>query len=178
MRRSFDGAWAVLAVLLAGCASSPPQPSREQMLAMTTHSYPGKTPGAILDAARRVFELSDGDDYTFVYPTVDSMVATRSWTIYGLITYMHRQDRWTVTAGPGGEVRAGLELGNTQSIVGSYDMAPVYEILWGRLAYELGESDRWPTCAEYGWDGGNILTAGAGGAMEAWCGVTVADAAP
>lgn len=139
----------VTALLLAGCVSLPPQPTRGEWLALKTRTYAGVTPGQALDAAERLFTLADGSDSSFVYaPTGDRLTAVRRWMIVGIIPVWGR-DTWMVTATPqDGQVRATVEALRNEGAT----TPQVYRLFWTRMDYLLGRSQTWITCDE-AWEG-------------------------
>jgi hypothetical protein len=147
---------------LAACAT-PPQLTREQWLTETTRVYPDHTPAEILDAAREVFVLADGEDFGFAYPDDRSMIATRPWSIFVLLSATTGSDVWRFWVSDHGIARVNVQSQCTSiNQCGPVTTPEVYELFWGRMDYLLGKSEIWETCAGHGgttWEYANGIEA-------------------
>jgi hypothetical protein len=161
--------WIILTALagLAACAS-PPQLTREQWLAETTRTYPNHTPAQVLDAAREVFVLADGDDFVFGYPDALTMTASRFWMVYAVLSGVSGTDMWRVTVDASGQAHVSVE--RQWPVTNPH----LYRLFWDRLEYALGERDVWASCEDY-----RYSSTLAPGGLDALCsGVTLADNQP
>jgi hypothetical protein len=139
----------ILAILvvatLSGCAA-PKQYTQEEWGKYSTRFYKDKTPDQIIDAATKLFTLSDPDDYGF-NRFENSLEATRKQ--YNLLSVSH--DKWTLKTYP--------KDNGTKAIIGFIWMAGTYpsgtqdegtyQLFWARMDYLLGLSQDWITCDEY-----------------------------
>lgn len=153
--------------MMFGCATRKTM-TREEYLSTTQRTYANKTQTDVLNAAERVFILSDGDDYQF-HHTDNTLSASRRWLVYLVFGAAMGTDYWTVqsTDVKGGtkasvllSTSAGSVLGtafnNTPGVVtspamGDFATGPaVYDLFWNRMDFILGKSDKWMTCEDLG----------------------------
>lgn len=153
--------------VIAGCATQHPPMTREEWLNTTTRYYEGKTKDEVLNAAEKLFTLSDGDDYKFQH-TDDALYASRQWTVYLVLAAASGTDNWVVTAKETDKgVKTTVRVATQESAfapmpttggdasVGTIPVAgtPVqgttlYELFWARMDYLLGLRPDWMTCEE------------------------------
>lgn len=153
--------------VIAGCATQHPPMTREEWLNTTTRYYEGKTKDEVLNAAEKLFTLSDGDDYTFQH-TDDALYASRQWTMYFVIGFAQGNDNWVVSAketdkGVKATVRAAIQSSSVAPMAttgGDFSAATIplsgtpvtgnslYELFWARMDYLLGKRSDWMTCEE------------------------------
>lgn len=151
------------ALIITGCATQHPPMTREEWLNTTTRHYENKTKDEVLSAAKKLFILSDGDDYQFTN-TEESLSAVRDWSFFASAS---GQDYWIVkaedtekgvkaTVGASWTVRGGSPLprtGNDPSDDIPLFGNPIkgnslYELFWARMDYLLGKRSDWMTCEE------------------------------
>jgi hypothetical protein len=139
----------ILAVLfvttLSSCAT-PKQYTQAEWDKYSTRIYKDKTSEQIIDAATKLFTLSDPDDYGF-NRFENSLEAIRKQ--YNLLRVSH--DKWTL--------RTYQKEDGTKAIIGFIWMAGTnpslqkdegtYQLFWARMDYLLGLSRDWVTCDEY-----------------------------
>jgi hypothetical protein len=83
----------------------------------------------VLDAARQVFVLADGDDFAFGYPDSHTMTA-RPWIVYAVLSGLSGTDIWRVSVTGDGQARVGLE-----TTPWPVKTPEVYELFWDRMDY-------------------------------------------
>ncbi len=183
------------AALLAGCAAKQPQLTREEYLKVTQRTYAGKSADDVFIAAEKLLRLADGDDFRFFHDD-NSMIATRSWSIYLVLAATMGTDAWTIRAkDQEGSVRVSAALntssgsvlpmpttgsdmsaGTTPGMGGNVPGTAIYDVFWARMDYLLGLSDKWMTCEE---SNRRISVGAVWGSNEALCnGFNVKDDLP
>lgn len=152
-----------LMTLLVGCVTRPTM-SREEYLSTTQRTYENKSQNDVLNAAEKLFILSDADDYKF-HHTDNSLNASRHWLVYLVIAASMGTDNWIIQTN---EVKGGTKasamvstsagaigatyINNNPGTIttpstGTLATGPaVYELFWARMDYLLGKSDKWMTC--------------------------------
>lgn len=153
------------AMALVGCATERSMTQTEWDTSLT-RNFSGVTSEQVIDAARRVLQSADPDDFRFS-PTEDGLRATREWSWFLLIAGTRGWDTWTVTAkDTQSGVRArvhlsvvtsdvnGAYMGGTPVPIASMSQTPtvdgtaIYDLFWSRLEYVLGQRDDWMSCAQ------------------------------
>jgi hypothetical protein len=89
----------LVALFAMGCATTRPQLSREEWLAVTSRTYDGVTKEQVLEAAERLFRLADGDDFVISH-TEEGLYATRNWLVYLILAGAMGTDYWQLKAVP------------------------------------------------------------------------------
>ncbi len=170
MKKAAKVGGAVIVSILSGCAIQPPnQLSRSEWVAESQRTYK-VTPDEVIEAAERVFKLSDGNDYRF-QPHDNGIVATRGWSYYLVFAAGFGSTKWkidTIEKEPGNTL-AKADTSVQHSMVfgpsSGYDPIPgnaIYRIFWSRMDWMLGLRKDWPTCEqserrlESGQDWGNL----------------------
>lgn len=154
-----------LLAMIAGCATTRPQLSREEWLAVSSRNYEGVTKDQVISAAERLFRLADGDDFRIVH-TEDGIYSTRNWLVYLVIAAATGIDYWQVKVTPAANsVKAVVQV-NTQSqaiapmattsgawTATTMPMAgtpvngtAIYDVFWSRMDYLLGKRPDWLNC--------------------------------
>lgn len=170
MKRTFAVAAATLGAVLAMGCSLPvrKEMSRDEWLTVTRHTFPGVTKDQAIAAAERVLKLADGDDVRVVHHE-DGFVASRSWSMYLVLGVQFGVDTWDVRVsqeGADSKVRLGVasqgqmlapmptakgdaSVGTMPGMGGAaVEGTAIYDLFWSRMAYLLGQRDRWMSCAE------------------------------
>ena len=80
--------------MMFGCATRKTM-TREEYLSTTQRTYANKTQTDVLNAAERVFILSDGEDYQF-HHTDNTLSASRRWLVYLVFGAAMGTVYWTV----------------------------------------------------------------------------------
>lgn len=154
-----------VALLITGCATAPPQLTRDEWLTMTSRNYEGVTKEQVIGAAERLFRLADGDDFSIVH-TEEGIYASRNWLAYMVIAAATGTDYWQLKVIPAGAgVKATVQV-NTQAqgispmattsgawtatttpMAGSPVMGTaIYDLFWSRMDYLLGKRPDWMRC--------------------------------
>ena len=156
---------ALVAAVLAGCATTRPQLTRDEWLATTSRTYEGVSKEQVIGAAERLFRLADGDDFNIAHND-DGIYASRNWTAYVVIAAAMGIDYWQLSvtpAGAGVKVRVqvntqaqgvtpmattnGAWTATTTAMAGSPVMGTaIYDAFWSRMDYLLGKRPDWMTC--------------------------------
>lgn len=176
---------AVVTVATVGCASVPPQMTRDQYLATTTRIY--KAPkDDVIAAAEKVLRLADGNDFKLAH-NADGFTASRAWSIYMVLAATFGNDYWSVKV----TERDGASMIETQVASSSQALAPMattspgtwttstlpggsspvdgpalYELFFARMDYMLGLRPDWPTCK---WSDQRVRSKATWGVNEALC---------
>ena len=174
----------------AGCATKPTM-TREAFLDATTRTY-AKSPDEILNAAQKVLQLADGDDFNFSH-SEDGMAASRNWMIYLVFSAAFGNDVWQVktTKQPDGKtkvfVSASTNPGGTVAPLGNgvatlpgtagnaVQGTALYDLFYSRLEYLMGLNKEWITCRD---SDQRIKAKKVWGLNEALCSVTTKDIDP
>lgn len=152
--------------VMTGCATPRAPLSAAELERLITREYPGKTAQQVLDAAVRLWRLSDGDDYR-ITTTAAGLTAERSWTTHSQMIRFAGTDTWTFDATESsGTTTARMTitsfkrgttvtmLGSTPSIQtgplvgGTVKGTALHDIFWARMDFLLGTRPDWMTCAE------------------------------
>lgn len=161
-----SAALALIASVLAGCATQPRLLTANEMSTVTHRTFPGVTTEQALSAAERVLRLADGDDFA-IDRDPDGLMATRNWTVYFVLGFVTGTDNWIFKARPvEGGTDVTFAVGSVaqpsparQTSRRSDDPRPrvmgtthegtaIYDLVWARMAYLLGQRDSWMSCAE------------------------------
>lgn len=155
----------LLGILLAGCATTQPQLSREEWISVTSRTYDGVTKEQVIGAAEHLFNLADGDDFQIVH-TEDGLYASRGWMVYMVFAAAIGTDYWQLkVVDTGSRLKASVQV-NTQGqgvspvattngawtatttpMAGTPIMGTaIYDIFWSRMDYLLGKRPDWMTC--------------------------------
>lgn len=131
---------------MGGCALPDKKPTHEEMEQAQLRYYPGRTPGQIYDATKKVFELADGDDVAFSKNPQSLKAKRTSFMLFSVII-----EDWEIQAI---EENGGTKVHTTAQLnVDGFTMYPRdtggYALFYRRLDYLLGLSDQWMTCEEY-----------------------------
>lgn len=163
MRSPALGLTIAVLLLVGACASGkrpPPLPEEEWDAAHNRH-YEDLTQAEFYAAAEEIFQLADGDDFTFANDVTEKnqLVATRSYHIFAVFVAVDGEDAWYLRAVPrdggiDGNVRIfrrskttdGKWFSNQDR--DSLRSIAALEMFWARMDYVLGRSDQWPTCDE------------------------------
>lgn len=167
--------WLVCLILLAGCASQPRQSvssiqatlQNRQVVAET--SFDGVTEQQIFDAAIKVFDHLDGED--FEYDIRDNqLLAARQWSQYIVVGATWAKDFWELkTRTEGGRVYltvAAITVSKTDVLAtpisekfrsdiqlsGRHDIGLTvadYRLFYDRINYFLRIKQDWPECKRY-----------------------------
>jgi len=136
----------VAAALLSGCVGITPKYTIEEMDAITTREYDGKTKAEVFAAAAKVFDASD--DGNFKIQRFGGELKATSWhaMIFNALIF-----EWRVL--PEDSANGVVVSVNSSSKIDTLEMPNVtgkgiYELFFGRLDYMLRLSNSWPTCAE------------------------------
>ncbi len=134
------------AALVSGCVGITPKYTIEEMDAITTREYAGKTKDEVFAAATRVFNASD--DGNFKIQRFGGELKATSWhaMIFNALIF-----EWRVL--PEDSANGVVVRVNSASKIDALEMPNltgkgVYELFFGRLDYMLRLSNSWPTCAE------------------------------
>lgn len=157
-----------VALLLVGCATTQPQLTRDEWKKITTREYASVTADEVLNAAEKVFRLADGDDFVVAHQD-RSMVASRRWTVYLVLSAAMGTDYWRVdTVDADGKMRASAFVSTDMGLIapmpttqagtysaGSTPMAgspvqgtAIYDVFWSRMDWMLGKRKDWMSCKE------------------------------
>ena len=156
------------AFIFVGCVTLKPM-TREEYLDVTQRVYTDTNQNNVLAAAEKLFNLADKSDFVLQH-TENSIIGTRQWSMYLILTAVFGSDHWKVRAiDVGGVTKVSVMVTSTYSqslgIVdadsGSVDtiMTPglngtppvgpaVYKLFWARMDYLLGQSNEWMTCKD------------------------------
>lgn len=138
-------------ITLCGCAAQRTQMTRAEYLQATQRAYKNISADKVLDAAKELFDLADGDDFKYQYTNV-SLTAKRSWLVYLVLGASSGVDVWNVNVqeqGPNSVVSVsattmiGGLAGFTEVISNG---TALYDLFWTRLEYLLGLRKEWMTC--------------------------------
>lgn len=150
---------------------------RERQIQMMSRVYEGMSPNEILMAADRVFRLADSD-YTISHAET-SLVATRNWVLYLVLTAAFGTDTWVVETFPaenatrvvtrhsgqaqslaptptvGFNGQLGMTASTGPSIQGASTWSGPYRLFYERVDYLLGQRGDWVKCrdAKEGYEG-------------------------
>lgn len=156
------GLKAVIAVcaigLVAGCAKLA-DISESEWESARTHTFKDIDRKRVFAAAEKVFRLSDGNDFTFAYNgDGDALVATQRYVFTIVISTIVGRNTWIVKLKQvGNDVHGWVNMAHYDKTLGPNPIerteaqaggAATYRILWQRMEYVLGRSDKWPTCSE------------------------------
>lgn len=177
-----------LPLLLAGCAVSRPDVSREDW---KIRSYEGIDRQEILQAAREVIRLADPDDTIFETKPDGFRAARRQLSYYVVESGLDIFAFDFVVRATGGRLETRLDieerieranfvtLGLPVAEVGKPQSEYIYKLFYSRMDYLLGLNDRWLTCKE---SSGQEAGAAYGKAEElglaAFCGRFASDLSP
>lgn len=140
---------AILAILviatLSSCAT-PKQYTQEEWEKYSTRFYKDKTSDQVINAATKLFLLSDPDDYGFNRFENSLEAVRKQFNIMSV-----SQDRWTLKTYPKKDGTKAM-IGYIWS-AGTYPSftqdAGTYQLFWVRMDYLLGLSKDWITCDKY-----------------------------
>lgn len=155
----------LLFIMLAGCATTRPQLSREEWLAMSSRHYDGITKDQVICAAEKLFRLADGDDFSIVH-TEDGIYAVRNWIVYLVFAAGMGTDYWqlkvtTTDNGAKATVQvntqaqsitpmattSGAWTATTMPMAGTpVGGTAIYDVFWSRMDYLLGKRPDWMNC--------------------------------
>ena len=152
--------------VLVGCAAPQRLLTADEMATVTHRTFPGVTTEQALAAAERVLRLADGDDFA-IDSDQDGLMATRNWTVYFVLGFVTGTDNWIFKAWPvegGTSVTFGVgsvaqpaparqtprrSNDSRPKVMGTtHEGTAIYDLVWARMAYLLGQRDNWMTCAE------------------------------
>jgi len=156
------------AFIFVGCTALKPM-TREEYLDVTQRVYTDTNQNNVFAAAEKLFNLADKSDFVLQH-TENSIIGTRQWSMYLILTAVFGSDHWKVSAiDVGGVTKVSVmvttassqSLGIFDAESGTVDtfMTPglngkppvgpaVYELFWARMDYLLGKSDKWMTCED------------------------------
>jgi hypothetical protein len=117
-----------LVVLLAGCATAPPQLSQQEWLRL---------------------RLADGNDFSLTYPADGSgLKASRRWSIYMVIAAVFGAEEWTLKTAPRSDgFWVGVDvMGAIGGMVRTWstpvDSQALYDLFWSRMGLFTRAVDR------------------------------------
>lgn len=168
-RHAFRSVTAVLLVsasVLAGCAAPQRLLAPDELATVTHRTFPGVTTNQALAAAERVLRLADGDDFA-IDSDRDGLMATRNWTVYFVLGFATGTDNWIFKVRPvEGGTAVTFAVGSVAQpaparqtprraddprpkVMGTtHEGTAIYDLVWARMAYLLGQRDTWMSCAE------------------------------
>lgn len=154
------------ATVLAGCAAPQRLMTADEAAAATHRTFKGVSTEQAVSAAERVLWLADGDDFA-IDRERDGLMATRNWTVYFLLGFVTGTDQWIVKARPveggtdvtfavgsvaqpaGARITPRRDGDPRPRVMGSmHEGTAIYDLVWARMAYLLGQRDTWMSCAE------------------------------
>lgn len=154
------------AAVLTGCAAPQRLMTIDEAAVATHRVFKGVTTEQALAAAERVLWLADGDDFA-IDRERDELMATRNWTIYLVLGFVTGTDQWIVKARPvdggtdvtfavgsvaqpaGARITPRRDGDPRPRVMGSmHEGTAIYDLVWSRMAYLLGQRDSWMTCAD------------------------------
>lgn len=168
--------------------------SAEEREAVQTRHYPGRSRQQVLDAAVRLWRLSDGDDYR-IEATGDGLVASRKWSSFAQMVTFAGTDTWTlhvvehdgastarmsvatVSRGTSASLMGMMPTAHTGPNVGrTVEGTAIHDVFWARMDHLLGLRTDWMRCE----DADRRVAAGiTRGNNDALCnGFNLKDAAP
>lgn len=156
-------------MLLQGCAPQSPTWTRERAAEVTSRTFSGSSASEVVKAAENVLRLADGNDVVFDYRD-DGFSANRSFFVFAVIAAASGSFRFDFAVEPSGNgTKAVLKIYSTSQGTGAA-AAPApggmifvpstqpatsgvlvttsssYDLFFSRLAYLLGQGDRWISC--------------------------------
>ncbi len=190
---------AVALAILAGCATPPPELSRQEYLALVNRTYEGATAEEVLAAAEKLFRLADPRQVQFQHFD-NGFRMYRRWGVYMVLAAARGTDIWDVRAVPtNGGVRVTTHLTRTESAITAapvgtsggdtsvtavttpaaggvpVNSTAIYDLFWGRMDYLLGRRAEWMTCQEAN---ARMKEGFTYGPLDALCSVTTDDLTP
>ena len=156
----------LLTSVLVGCAAPQRLLTANEMATVTHRTFPGVTTEQTLAAAERVLRLADGDDFA-IDSDRDGLTATRNWTVYFVLGFVTGTDNWIFKARPvEGGTAVTFAVGSVAQpapakqtprraddprpkVMGAtHEGTAIYDLVWARMAYLLGQRGDWMSCAE------------------------------
>ncbi len=154
------------AAVLTGCASPQRLMTVDEAAVATHRVFKGVTTEQALAAAERMLWLADGDDFA-VDRERDGLMATRNWTVYFVLGFVTGTDNWIFKARPvEGGTAVTFAVGSVAQpapakqtprraddprpkVMGAtHEGTAIYDLVWARMAYLLGQRGDWMSCAE------------------------------
>ena len=154
------------AVVVTGCAAPQRLMTTDEAASVTHRTFLGVTTEQAVAAAERVLWLADGDDFA-IDRERDGLMATRNWTVYFVLGFVTGTDQWIVKARPveggtdvtfavgsvaqpaGARITPRRDGDPRPRVMGSmHEGTAIYDLVWARMAYLLGQRDTWMSCAE------------------------------
>lgn len=154
------------AAVLTGCASPQRLMTVDEAAVATHRVFKGVTTEQALAAAERVLWLADGDDFA-IDRERDGLMATRNWTVYFVLGFVTGTDNWIFKARPvEGGTAVTFAVGSVAQpapakqtprraddprpkVMGAtHEGTAIYDLVWARMAYLLGQRGDWMSCAE------------------------------
>lgn len=156
----------LMSLMLGACAAPQRLMTTDEAASATHRTFKGVTTEQAVAAAERVLWLADGDDFA-IDRERDGLMATRNWTVYFVLGFVTGTDQWIVKARPvegGSDVTfavgtvaqpASARITSRRDgdprprVMGAmHEGTAIYDLVWARMAYLLGQRDSWMTCAE------------------------------
>ncbi len=157
-----------ITALLAACATPRPSLTRSEQINLVKRSYSDIDKETVIQAVEKLLLLTDRSDFEIAH-TDEGFTATRSWTIYLVLSGAVGTDIWSVKATESeGFTDVSVSVyqqsstlaatptssGSSASITtvpsGSVPIVnpALYYLFWSRMDYLLGKSEQWITCTE------------------------------
>lgn len=169
MRRTMIGLLCLAtlgAVVVTGCAAPQRLMTTDEAASATHRTFKGVTTEQAVAAAERVLWLADGDDFA-IDRERDGLMATRNWTVYFVLGFVTGTDNWIFKARPvEGGTAVTFAVGSVAQpapakqtprraddprpkVMGAtHEGTAIYDLVWARMAYLLGQRGDWMSCAE------------------------------
>ena len=169
MRRTMIGLLCLAtlgAVVVTGCAAPQRLMTTDETASVTHRTFKGVTTEQAVAAAERVLWLADGDDFA-IDRERDGLMATRNWTVYFVLGFVTGTDNWIFKARPvEGGTAVTFAVGSVAQpapakqtprraddprpkVMGAtHEGTAIYDLVWARMAYLLGQRGDWMRCAE------------------------------